>query len=303
MARLLFKKPSPGTRGVRGQVVTDIQTALIAAGHPVSADGVYGNDTETAIRSFQADKNLAVTGQVDDVTYLRLTSQAAIPPLFNRCLQITGDYEGTGFSLANGDFDGAGITWGIVGFTLANGELSNILRQIDQEFPDVFNAAFGPLATRMRRVLGQSLQQQMRFADSISIGNGSRLQPDWAEAFRKLGADPNVQGIQMERVIKVYKNKADADAQALGLVEELSSALCFDVSVQDGGLSPSEIASVQQETAGKSESEKRASIAQMVAATAKPQFRNDVLDRKMTFATGAGTVHGEKYELDGWGLS
>jgi hypothetical protein len=80
-------------------------------------------------------------------------------------------------------------------------------------------------------------------------------------------------------------------------------ALCFDVSVQDGGLSPSEITSVQQQTAGQSESQKRALIAQTVADTAKPQFRNDVLNRKMTFAKGVGTVHGERYELDGWGLS
>jgi hypothetical protein len=90
-----------------------------------------------------------------------------------------------------------------------------MLRQIDQQFPNVFSNSFGPLAPQMREVLGQSLQQQMRFPDSISIGNGSRLQPDWAEAFRKLGADPNVQDIQMQRVVQVYKNKADADAQAL----------------------------------------------------------------------------------------
>jgi peptidoglycan hydrolase-like protein with peptidoglycan-binding domain len=65
MARLLFKRPSPGARGVRGQVVTDIQTALVGAGHPVSVDGVYGNETETAISSFQAAQGLPVTGQVD----------------------------------------------------------------------------------------------------------------------------------------------------------------------------------------------------------------------------------------------
>jgi Putative peptidoglycan binding domain/Glycosyl hydrolase family 46 len=228
MARLLFKKPNPGIRGVRGQVVIDIQTALGTVGHPVPVvDGVYGSDTESAIKAFQATKGLPPTGQVDDVTYQQLTAQS-ISRLFNRCLQITGDYEGTGFSLANGNFDGAGITWGIVGFTLSNGELSTMLKQIDQQFPDVFNRSFGALASQMRKVLGQSLQQQMRFADSISIGNGSRLQPEWAEAFRKLGADPNVQDIQMQRVTKVYKNKADTDAHALGLTEEMSLALCFD---------------------------------------------------------------------------
>jgi hypothetical protein len=133
-----------------------------------------------------------------------------------------------------------------------------MLRDIDQQFPKVFSDCFGPLAAQMRQVLGQSRQQQMDFADTISVGNGSRLQPDWAEAFRKLGSDPNVQNIQMRRVIQVYKNKADADAQALNLNEELSVALCFDISV---------------------------------------------LDRKMTFAKGSGTVHGDRFELEGRGLS
>jgi hypothetical protein len=100
-----------------------------------------------------------------------------------------------------------------------------MLRDVDQEFPNVLSDSFGPLASQMRQVLGQSRQQQMDFADRISIGDGSRLQPDWAEAFRKLGSDPNVQEIQMRRVIEVYKNKADADAQALNLREELSVAL------------------------------------------------------------------------------
>jgi Putative peptidoglycan binding domain/Glycosyl hydrolase family 46 len=304
MARLLFKRPNPGIRGVRGQIVTDIQTALGTAGHSVSiVDGVYGSETETAIKSFQAAHGLPATGQVDDVTYQRLMNQNAIPSLFHRCLQITAEYEGTGFTLVNGNFDGAGITWGIVGFTLSNGELSTMLREIDRQFPNVFSDSFGPLAAQMRQVLGPSRPQQMDFADSISIGNRSRIQPAWAEAFRELGSDQNVQEIQMKRVIQVYKNKADADAQALHLSEELSVALCFDISVQDGGLSPWEVTTIQQKTIGHSESQKRAVIAEVVANTAKPQFRKDVLDRKMTLATGIGTVHGDRYELATFGTN
>ena len=37
--------------------------------------------------------------------------------------------------------------------------------------------------------------------------------------------------------------------------------------------------------------------------TTKPRFRKDLLDRKMSFANGVGTVHGDQYELDGWGLA
>ena len=86
MAKLLFKRPSLGARGVRGQIVTDIKTALGAVGHPLSiVDGVYGSETEAAIESYQTAQGLPTAGQVDDITYQRLTNQAAIPPLFHGC--------------------------------------------------------------------------------------------------------------------------------------------------------------------------------------------------------------------------
>lgn len=303
MSRLLFKRGKPGVRGVRGQIVTDLQNALGRAGHPVpTVDGVYGQDTQTAVASFQKEQGLPETGEVDDVTFQRLTN-AAIPPVFLRSLQITADYEGTGFGLANGNFDGAGITWGIVGFTFSNGELVRMLQQIDQQLPQVFSNAFGPLAARLRQVLAGSHADQMSFANSISIGDGNHVAHDWDEAFHRLGADPGVQDIQLARVDTVYKKIADDNAAALGLQEELSVALCFDVSVQNGGLKQSEVARVQQATAGQSEKQKRRFMAELVADRSKPRFRKDVLDRKMSFANGAGTVHGDQYELDGWGLA
>jgi hypothetical protein len=205
--------------------------------------------------------------------------------------------------LANGNFDGAGITWGIVGFTFSNGELVRMLQQIDQQLPQVFSNAFGPLAGKLRNVLAGSHADQMAFANSISIGNGNHVAHDWDEAFHRLGADPGVQDIQLARVDTVYKKIADDNAAALGLHEELSMSLCFDVSVQNGGLKPSEVARVQQVTAGQSEKQKRQFIAELVADRSNPRFRKDVLDRKMSFANGAGTVHGDVYELDGWGLA
>ena len=54
MSRLLLKRGKPG---VRGQIVTDIQNALGRAGHPVpTVDGVYGQDTQTAVASFQKEQ-------------------------------------------------------------------------------------------------------------------------------------------------------------------------------------------------------------------------------------------------------
>jgi len=302
MSRVIFKRAPPGFRGVRGQIVIDLQKALVRAGHAVPiVDGVYGHDTEVAIAAFQRDAGLSETGQVDEETHWKLM-QAGIPDLFLRCLQITADYEGTGFTLANGNFDGQGITWGIVGFTLANGELSAMLRDIASQFTQVFSDSFGSLAGRMREVLAAAPRAQMDFANSISRGDGSRIEHDWEEAFHKLGSDPNVQRIQLQRVVNVYKGKADSDAQVLNLQEELSVGLCFDVSVQNGGLNPGELSALRRNQSG-NEGDTRMMMADLVSQRAKPRYRQDVLARKMTFATGSGTVHGDRYALDGWGFA
>jgi hypothetical protein len=44
-------------------------------------------------------------------------------------------------------------------------------------------------------------------------------------------------------------------------------------------------------------------IANVVANGSLPQFRQDVLSRKLTIATGAGAVHGGTFVLRNWGLA
>ena len=107
-------------------------------------DGIFGGNTERAVQRFQEQNHLAATGKVDDETWQELMSSPA-PDLRQRCLQITADLEGTGFTKAVGNFDGAGITWGIIGFTLSNGELGAVLTEIRSTHPAVFSAAFGEL--------------------------------------------------------------------------------------------------------------------------------------------------------------
>ena len=53
-----------------------------------------------------------------------------VPTTQERSLQLTAAFEGHGFTLAEGNWDDAGITWGIIGFTLLHGELSKIILRI-----------------------------------------------------------------------------------------------------------------------------------------------------------------------------
>ena len=55
--------------------------------------------------------------------------------------------EGHGFTMVAGDFDGAGLTWGIIGFTLKHGEIQRIVQERVVFAPiweNGFIRAFGP---------------------------------------------------------------------------------------------------------------------------------------------------------------
>ena len=63
------KKDIVAKRGDKGEAVRNIQHLLISQGYLIdSADGTYGNNTEYAVKSFQKEQGISVTGKVDGVT-------------------------------------------------------------------------------------------------------------------------------------------------------------------------------------------------------------------------------------------
>jgi Putative peptidoglycan binding domain len=305
MARIIFQRAPSGFRTVQGQLIRDVQDPLKAKGlYDGIVDGIFGDKTERALLKFQESKQLPVTGKVDDQTWQQLMG-SPMPDLKQRCLQVTADFEGTGFTKAVGNFDGAGITWGIIGFTLSNGELGAVLKQIRAAHESVFRAAFGNLTDEIVTVLNSSPADQMRFANRISIGtNKMKIRPEWEDAFFKLGLDPNVQATQLERT-EVFFNIALRDVQRFNVLNEQGLGLCFDIAVQNGGISNTEgtrIRNKMNQSPPTTQQDLRIIIANVVAENSKPAFIEDVRKRKMTFATGRGTVHGSKYDVKTWGL-
>lgn len=71
VAQPSVQAPARLQKGDAGAQVVAVQKALIAAGFfvgPFGADGIFGNATESALRAFQAENNLPVTGDADDAT-------------------------------------------------------------------------------------------------------------------------------------------------------------------------------------------------------------------------------------------
>lgn len=300
MARILFNRSTGNFRSVRGEVIRRLQQRL---GLPVEEqDGVYGGDTQGALRDWQLAHQLETTGAVDEDTWTGVM-QEPIPAIFDRALQVTSAFEGHGFTKLEGNFDGAGLTWGIIGFTWSNNQLQGILRTIRTEAPAVYANAFGPLATRLDQLLASNLSVQMAFANEITLSPGSAgVESEWKEAFARLGLAPEVQDIQM-REIKPAWNTAVQYFQRYGLTSELSMALCFDIAVQIGVKPEADAVIRAALNANPPENKLCEIIANAVAETAKSAYVEDVRQRKLTFARGQGTVHGDTYRLDLWGLA
>jgi hypothetical protein len=299
MSRLLFGV------GAKGATIQKIQQKLIGLGLLAgNADGDYGNKTKTAITSFQQSKGLPETGEVDETTWTTLTNEP-VPPVSDRALALTATFEGHGFTLAQGNFDGAGITWGIIGFTLKGGELGKILKDAYAQDPDLVRSCFADKTDELLAHLDEPWDQQLAWADSISTGSQKAgLAEPWKSAFAKLGSTELAQRLQSERVQNAYYKPALQTAEKWGLKTELGAALCFDIHVQNGGIGSKAAEKINAAlTPDISERDKRILIANCVADNAIERWREDVRERKLAIATGEGSVHGSSpFVLRNWGL-
>jgi hypothetical protein len=291
-------------QGAHGALVRRLQQRLVDSGYDAGGvDSRYGPRTTTAVRTAQTRRGLTATGSADPATWTAITGEP-VPPLLDRALQLTAAFEGHGFGLARGNFDGAGITWGIIGFTLRHGEVGRIILEAQQQDPALVRSAFGADTDELLRVLALPLPDQLAWADQMSIGTSrAGLAEPWQTHFAAFGDQQAVQAIQLRHVAQNYFQPATATAARYGLKTELGLALCFDIHVQDGGVNPRAAAAI---AAGidpaASEPDRRLLVAKSVAAQARPEYRRDVEARKTTIATGSGSVHGVPYALASWGL-
>ncbi len=290
-------------QGARGALVRRLQQGLVESSYDTGGvDGRYGPRTTAAVRMAQKQRRLTETGGVDPVTWAAITGEA-VPPLLGRALQLRAAFEGHGFGLPKGNFDGAGITWGIIGFTLRHGEARRIIQEAEQQDPAFVRGAFGNDADELLRVLALPLTDQLSWADQRNIGaSRAGLAEPWATHFTAFGDLPAVQIIQLRHVTRNYFQPATATAARYGLKTELGLALCFDIHVQDGGVNPRAAAAIDAALdPAAPEPGRRLLVAKCVAAQARPDYRADVEARKTTIATDAGSVHRAAYTLANWG--
>ena len=297
-------------RGSRGMIAKRIQGDLFSKGFTTLpkdkfVDGDFGGNTAAAVKALQRTALLPETGEVDAPTWSRLTPDP-LPSLFERCLQWTAWLEGHGFTLAQGNFDGAGITWGLIGYTLSAGEVQKQLAQAEADEPGILLRSFGGLLPQLKAMLAMPRAQQLRWADALTLlpKSAGKLPAAWTAAFARLGEEPKVKFRQIEQAYNKYFVSAAASARALGLTSELGVALAFDVHVQNGSFKASVMAKAAQWPANHPEPNRRRDLANWVAdASTNVRFREDVRARKMCIARGGGPVRGQTVNLPAWGLA
>jgi peptidoglycan hydrolase-like protein with peptidoglycan-binding domain len=233
MARVLFAK------GAIGEIIKKIQRRLTALSFDTkSIDGFYGNDTRDAVLAFQVASDLDPTGEIYVTTWEKLMG-TPVPDLRDRSLQLTANFEGHNFILAQSNWYGAWLTWGVIGFTLQGGEVSKMILEILNRKPEFVRQAFGEYTDDLIEIMTAPKTRQLAWANNISLGTTKvRVAKPWRSGFQRFGVIEEVQALQIELADRDYFQPALQTAKEFGLKSELGIALSYDIHVQNGGISP-----------------------------------------------------------------
>ena len=285
-----------------------------------AADNVYGGRIESAVKSFQKSQNLAPDGVVGDQTWARLFPVASSPlpqistvasePLVQRCLALTGTFETSKgipdcFAGLSGDFDGQGLSFGVLQWNIGQGTLQPLLTEMLSKHEDVLSGLFQNRLDDIRIMLAAPHSSQLDWVRQIQDPVRHNIFEPWKELFKALGRAPEFQAIQVEHAAAIHLAAVGSCAR-FGVTTERAIALMFDIRVQNYSIGAAteariraDFAAIPENTAPlDTELARLRSIANRRADAASPQFAEDVRVRKLAIANGSGTVHGVVYDLD-----
>ena len=304
--------------GSTGDDVARIQKALKDAGlYQGEADGIFGAQTEAAVKRFQGNSAVAADGIVGPATWEKLfPSQASAPKtesadLASRCLALTGSFE-TGrlspdcFATVAGNFDGQGMSFGALQWNFGQGTLQPLLQEMFSNHHDIASMIFGDSLNKLQQAIKGGKEAALAFAASIQDQSKKAVAAPWKQMFRSLGLTPEFQAIEVKGAATYYGRGVKLCTD-YGLWCERGRALMFDISVQNGSI-PDKVRALivadfgrlpQSLSAEETELRKMRIVANRRAEAANPIFVEDVRRRKLCIAEGKGVVHGISYDLAG----
>jgi hypothetical protein len=201
------------------------------------------------------------------------------------------DFEGSSYSKLTGDFDGQGISFGLLQWNFGQGSLQPLLISMNSTYQQVMEKVFVDKYEELTYILTQDRDSQLAWAKGINNSN-DQVFPEWSEKFIALGNTVEFQTIQLNAQ-EEYITQARKIFKDFELSTERSLALAFDIAVQNWSVK----AGAEIVNSSMTEIEKLTIIANSVANQSLSQWQEDVRSRKMTIVNGTGTVHGKSYNL------
>lgn len=303
-------------RGAKGNEVRQIQSRLKELGfYTGPVDGDFGGGTESAVKSFQKDKQLTVDGTVGPKTWAKLFPKQELPvpaihakPVAFKCLALTGSFETNApvpecFAGLSGDFDGQGMSMGVCQWNIGQGSLQPLLKKMDEAHREVLKGIFHDDYPVFAAWLQEEREAQLEWVRGVQDPRHNLVEP-WRGYFKALGRTEEFQQMQTDAADRLFK-KGLALRKKYALTSDRAAALMFDILVQNGSIGSITEAQILADFArldaslpeAPLEVERMKIVANRRAEAAKAEWVEDVRRRKLTIANGEGTVHGRYYNL------
>lgn len=303
--------------GSKGDEVRRIQGRLAELGlYRGPIDGDFGGGTETAVKAFQKANGLEVDGSVGPNTWKALFAEKIqkpdilSKPVDYRCLALTGSFKTNAappecFAGLSGDFDGQGMSFGVLQWNFGQGTLQTLLKEMINEHPEVIQGIFHDNYKALTDALSADKASLISFARSIQHPVKHFVFEPWKGMFKALGRTAEFQDIERRHARGLYQ-AALSLCDEYGLWSERAAALMFDIKVQNGSIGSGTKATIMNEIAALSknlpedelEVQKMRIIANRRAEAANSRWIEDVRARKLCCANGRGAVHGVGYDLE-----
>lgn len=303
-------------RGSTGKEVEKIQKKLKKLGYYLGViDGIFGGGTESAVKRFQRDNGLKVDGIVGEKTW-NVLFKKKIPkpkiekePLIYRCLALTGTFEtGRGipdcFAGITGDFDGQGISFGVLQWNFGQDSLQPLLKDMINQHRDIIEGIFNEYFPVLETALNSDKEELMEFARSIQHPVRHFIYEPWRGMFKSLGRTKEFQNIETKYARGVYEKSIEL-VNDYQLWSERAVALMFDIKTQNGSIRQvtkeqifADYLNLPEDLPEETlEIEKMKIIANRRAEASNPRWIEDVRKRKLCIANGSGEVHGINFNL------
>ena len=304
--------------GSKGDEVRKIQERLKSGGfYKGPVDGDFGGGTEAAVKAFQQSQGMDADGVLGPLTWKALFKAAVVEPAIHskpldyKCLSLTASFEtGQGvpdcFAGLSGDFDGQGMSFGVLQWNFGQGSLQPLLREMTKGHPDVVRGIFQAHYDILVAALSADQQDLLAFVRSIQHPVKHFFFEPWRGMFKSLGRTEEFQEIQLKSARRTFAAAGRGCAE-YGLWSERAVALMFDIRVQNGSIKAPVKTNILRDVADLPtdlpDSEREVRILRIVAnrraEAANPVWVEDVRARKLCIANGGGVVHGIPYDLAG----